>query len=245
MTSTHATLGALALVCCLIFTSVSVWAQGSGVTTRPTSNGPIRFDIPAQPLRSALDTYGSLTGLGVLIDSGLTRRTTTAVHGTFAPQDALRTMLAGTGLQARYVSADTLAIQLEAAPSAPSVASVSGAFTATADIPGIMAGGADFRPYIAQVQTRIKQALCSSQRTRPGRYRLLVQFWIGAAGGLARARLIGSTGDDARDAAVGQVMRDLTVDPPPPSMAQPLVMLLEPSRPGMTDDCRPPAAEGR
>jgi TonB family protein len=247
MTSIHATLGTLALACCIAFMSAAARAQDVDAGRRAilpgtTRTTPLRFDIAAQALRSALDAFGGLTGLGVLVDSDLTQRITTAVHGEYAPQEALRKMLAGTGLQARYISGDTLTIQ--PAPGEPA-AGGRGRFTAATDIPGIMAGGIDYRPYIALVQTRIKQALCRSARTRPGRYRLLVQFWISASGGLQRARLIGSTGDDARDAAVGQVIRDLKVDPPPVSMAQPLVMLLEPSQPGMSDDCRASAAAGR
>lgn len=248
MTSIHATLGTLALACYMALMSAAAEAQDDAARPQAPSgaarNIPTQFDIPAQPLRSALDTYGSLTGLGVLVDSALTQRNTTAIHGEFAPQEALRRMLAGTGLRARYISVDTITIQPAPAPGAPRAGAL-GAFTAAADIPGIMAGGIDYRPYIALMQTRIKQALCRSANTRPGRYRLLVQLWIGASGSLQRARVIGSTGDDARDRAVGQVIRDLKVDPPPASMAQPLVMLLEPAQPGSSDDCWPQADAGR
>lgn len=85
-----------------------------------------RFDIPAQPLSKALGQYSRASGILVVADASLTRgRTSTAVHGTLRPRDALSQLLKGTGLAASadgaggYVLAPLAAAASAAAGSDP------------------------------------------------------------------------------------------------------------------------------
>lgn len=58
-----------------------------------------RFDIPAQPLASALNAFGRQAGLQVTLASSTTRGLTSrAVTGSYTPRQALALMLQGTGL---------------------------------------------------------------------------------------------------------------------------------------------------
>src|SRR5262249_44269590 len=67
--------------------------------------GLLAFDIPSQPLESALEQYGDVTGWEVLYNSNLAAaRRSSAVRGTFAPDAALKILLKGTSLTARHTS---------------------------------------------------------------------------------------------------------------------------------------------
>lgn len=80
-------------------------AGGAG-QGRPADGGgdaERRFDLPAQPLDTALTAYFRLTGVQLLYDSSITAgRRSAPVRGTFSSREALRRLLAGTGLVARY-----------------------------------------------------------------------------------------------------------------------------------------------
>lgn len=74
------------------------------------------FDIPAQPLPSALTLFGRQSGLQVSVPAALAQgRTSTAVSGSLAPLAALSQLLTGTGLTYR-ISGNI--VTLEPAPEA-------------------------------------------------------------------------------------------------------------------------------
>jgi len=84
---------------------VALWALAP--QTRPAAAQAIvggagavqSFDIPAQPLASALNAFGRQAGLQVTLASSTTRGLTSrAVTGSYAPRQALALMLEGTGL---------------------------------------------------------------------------------------------------------------------------------------------------
>lgn len=75
------------------------------------------FDIPAQPLATALTTFGQQSGLQVSAPAELLQgRTSTAVKGDLTPTQAVSQLLAGTGLTFR-LSGTT--VTLEPAPQTP------------------------------------------------------------------------------------------------------------------------------
>lgn len=72
----------------------------------------ITFAIAAGPLPGALAAYGQATGLQVLYPSEIAQGVASpGVSGNLAPQDALIRLLAGTGLIARFVDADTVTLE--------------------------------------------------------------------------------------------------------------------------------------
>src|SRR5688572_14782548 len=69
----------------------------------PAAGDPVRFDIPEQPLPQALKAFAAQSNMQVLYRQRAVVRTTAhAVVGEYEPQDALKLLLAGTGLEAVY-----------------------------------------------------------------------------------------------------------------------------------------------
>jgi len=179
------------------------------------------FDIPALPLDVALDRYAAQSRRPVLFRSELvTGRMSSAVQGRFLPEAALNQLLKGTGLAAERGPAEASGsafVLMEAEP-LPAPAPYAGIDNLVSD-----------RRYPGAVQSRIWQALCSAPRTAPGNYRALMRFQLSADGHIQGVRLLGSTGEPQRDAALMQAVKSLQVPPPPSDMVQqPLTMLIVP-----------------
>ena len=70
------------------------------------------FDIPSKPLPQAITDFSAVTGLQVLYTEKSTfDRTAPALKGTYAAQEALRRLLAGSGLVGRYTSATAVTVE--------------------------------------------------------------------------------------------------------------------------------------
>jgi catecholate siderophore receptor len=91
-----------------------------------------RFDLPPGPLGEALDAFEKVTGLEVEAKQETIRTLATqGVHGLFTADQALRELLAGTGVTYRFTGARTVTLELSAvaetievtAPSIPAPAS--------------------------------------------------------------------------------------------------------------------------
>lgn len=209
----------------------SVWAsedrktlqpfQGSNAAQQANSSTPLDFDIPAQPLAEALKRYAALTRQPTLVRGELvTGLSSAAVRGTYSSDMALRLMLQGTGLEAGNI------------PGNPAGGFILKKATAAAIGPHAANLG-DLAGYPGLVQARVWKALCDDPRTAPGAYRSLLRFQVDAAGQLQRVRLLGSTGDDSRDAAVRATLQAVRMDrPPPPQLPQPLTLFIEPHEAG-------------
>ena len=85
-------------------------------------------------------------------------------------------------------------------------------------------GGGKYSGYVAGIQSAIQSAIQRDARTNRGSWRLPARVWLTASGEIHRAQLIGTTGQQARDEAVQQVLRGLRVPPPPADMPQPVVL---------------------
>ena len=99
-------------------------AQGASETQpkieQSTDSEQFRFDIPPQSLSSALSSLGETSHLQILYDAALTQGLSTkGVSGTHTPKQALRILLDGTGLTARF--ADSGAVTLERAAAGKSI----------------------------------------------------------------------------------------------------------------------------
>jgi protein TonB len=94
-------------------------------------------------------------------------------------------------------------------------------------------GGTRWGWYAGEVQARVEEALQRNPRTRSAALRLQVRIWPNTTGRVARAELVGSTGDPAVDAAIkNEVLTGLQLQEPPPSgMPLPIVMRITERRP--------------
>lgn len=201
----------------------------------------LAFSIPAQPLNAALNQYADITGQPALFSSDIAHaRTSTAVYGHHSAEAALRILLEGTGLVAdrRSSGLGQTFILKEA-----------GAGSAAPASPSPRNGMADLFSedgYAGVVQMRIWQALCSDARTRPGNYTSLLRFYLETDGRIGGARLLGSSGDPRRDAALLHAVRGVRIGRLPPAAIarQPLTMMVAPSAPGVGPQCGQQQGEG-
>jgi hypothetical protein len=208
----------------------SVAAPADGVAARqdarPEAVGaPVDFDIPAQPLRDALKRYAVLTNWPILFQSDMVAgRQSAPVRGRYAPEDALRRMLAGTGLTAERVDDGPVGTFVLAAVPAPVLPQAAASAR----------HGVDF-DYGGKLQAHIRDALCADPSTAIDDYRALFRFQVDAAGHVRQPYLLESTGNARRDAALVRVLGQVSVERPPADLPQPLTMLVAPGAAGDAD----------
>ncbi|WP_244064212.1 TonB C-terminal domain-containing protein [Bradyrhizobium sp. Ce-3] len=197
----------------------------------PIASAPrISFDIPSQPLTSALESYGATSKREVLYDARLaTGRTSGEVRGVFAPSEALQVLLDGTGLVGRLTSESAVVI----VPVSPAAGQ-----PATAEVDARKGDPVIRARYYAVVQERVRDAFCRETALRPGRYRIAVQFWIAPTGSIQQTRLLSKTGDARIDSAIETTLHGLRMkEVPPPGISQPLTMVVAPRPSDQTQDC--------
>ncbi len=194
-----------------------------------TSDAKLSFDIASQPLEDALYTFGAVTGIEVFVDGGAVKeRRSTEVRGSFTVSQALRLLLTGTGLEAQSIG--VRAITLTQPP--PEQSSV-----------------ATYKRYSALLQNAAVRRLCGEGDATPsdfGSYRIAMRVWLNEAGGVRDVELLSSTGDRTRDDRILDLLRGIHIERPPPTLPQPVVMVILPRPPRESGDCTfGSAASGR
>jgi hypothetical protein len=112
---------------------------------------PIDFDIPAQPLATALEAFSAVSGYQILMgDAGSGAGYSKAVKGAFSPREALIQVISGTGLEVRFTSVKAAIL----------VGHVSSRNASTPAVPG-----GDQEQLEAQLQNDVMRALCRARRT--------------------------------------------------------------------------------
>jgi iron complex outermembrane receptor protein len=95
----------------LLASQVSVQAQTPNGMEQAQTGRTATFDIPAQPLGQALTAFGQQAGVQVGISaSAVAGKTSTAVSGTMALEQALQQLLAGTGVGYRFTSPNVVTV---------------------------------------------------------------------------------------------------------------------------------------
>ncbi|MGJ7530101.1 TonB family protein [Variovorax sp. GB1P17] len=239
MTRSSAPGGALTLPWCLFVLALMIGARMAAaqnvVASEDVNNDKVlHFDLQVQSLETALALFGNITGHSVLVAGSLiSGRRSAVVQGDFAPRQALRRMLDGTGLVARYSAANAFTLIPE--PEAEAASAEGRASSGVATPADTRAQSA----YAHVLQNSITRVLCIAQPDAFGRYRLGIQLWIDPTGRVENARLLEGSGIAERDAAVLSSLRKLEMDTPPPgAMAQPVTILLTP-RADPARECRP------
>jgi hypothetical protein len=216
----------LALVACMVLlvpsgAVVQARALSGSLQGTADTHAPARFDIDEQPLATALRAFSEQSGIAVLFDDALVAdRASRGIHGEARPPDALRELLVGSGLGARFSSMNAFTVTAGTTSAVPEETT-----PRTADIASsspLDEGDA------ALIQAAIARALCARAATRPGSFRLAMQLWIDASGNVADAAALAPSGDPARDDRVLASVRSVRL---PPRLARfsPVTILLVPS----------------
>ncbi|QHE91639.1 secretin and TonB N-terminal domain-containing protein [Pandoraea fibrosis] len=189
---------------------------------------PLHFDIPAQPLQSALESYGAFTDVSLLYDSTLTAgRLSAPVQGDMTDRAALATLLEGSGLTPRYTGAKTVAL----VPLRTSASDV-------VDTAPVAAAAA--HRYFGLVQARVHDAFCAQPVLALGARRIALRLWIDATGRIGPVSLLGSSGDASVDKLVVASLQGVRVEEAaPPSLAQPFTFVILPKASGRRWGCDP------
>lgn len=173
-----------------------------------------QFDIPAQPLQSAIEAYSAAAGVSVLYLGTLAiGRTSAPVRGRYTPQAALDRLLEGTDLAIgrttpeAYVLMRTEQGNTHGQPVPPQ---------------------ASDQVYYGAVQAGLREVLCRDARIAPADYRAALQFWVEPGGRIAQVRLLDTTGDQVRDAAMVEALRGTVFARPPDGLQQPFTLLILP-----------------
>lgn len=176
------------------------------------ADAEILFDLPAQPLKIALEKFDAVTNLSVFFSSELaTDKISSAVHGYFNPRQALQKLLEGTGLGIQSVASEAFVLIL--LPQQKEETSVAAAAS---------------RYFDGLVQQGIRKALCARPDLALGSYRLAMMVQLDQQGQVRQARLLDSTGNRQRDAAIVGEVKKVHVGEPPRSPEKPFVILIRP-----------------
>ena len=178
------------------------------------------FDIPAQRLDLALARLSSISGVQMLYDSRLAvGRRSRPVVGRYTLQEALVTMLDGTGLRARFTQGGSVVIT----PSATPDMTLDMLTVRATPLIGQSEPDAAALAYVSLVQREIVAAMKSDAALSGGDYRISVRMWVDGEGRVERSNLIRSSGDASRDQAFGAFLRGLRIsEPPPEGLPQPM-----------------------
>jgi len=103
----------------------AAWSQQGGAAPMAQSASTHRFDIAPQPLTAALVQFSNVTGLQFFFGAAVARDLqSSGVAGTLTAAEALRRLLAGTGLSYRFTNPTTVTLQ-----AAPATSSAGGTTT--------------------------------------------------------------------------------------------------------------------
>jgi hypothetical protein len=197
--------------------------------------GVINFDIPAQPLAAALQTFADVAQIELFYESSRTLgRRSSPIRGAFAPETALRHLLKGTGFTITSLNRGAITVL---PPSQPPDA---------VELAQVKSRVAAFTPYFALLQGSLRAAFCRTEGMQTEAAELLVRLWIASTGSVAYAELLSSTGSEPRDKAYVAALQGIVVGKPPPAaMPQPVTLMLLPRGQREAAACAEPGGRGR
>lgn len=208
--------------CVYALVAASMVAAARPAIAQTGTSASIEFDIPSQPLASALSRYGDTTRREVIYAMDhVAEKTSGEVRGLLNVDEALLKLLAGTRLSAHVLS--ETAFVLVPRSRQPIVQ--------LSELPPT------HRRYYALMQATFLDVLCEPMVARAGNYRILVILWISMSGAIERFERIGSAGDGRVDEQIDAVLRSTRLpEAPPLDFAQPILVRLAPPA-GTLENC--------
>lgn len=88
----------------------------AAIAQAQTQSAERSITVPAGPLTPALNSLAAQTGLQILYDASLAAgKTTSGARGNITPEQALNTLLAGTGVDARFAGSNQVTLSIDPA----------------------------------------------------------------------------------------------------------------------------------
>lgn len=186
-----------------------------------------RYDIPAQSLNRALASFARISGVDILYENALAAgRLSAPVSGAMSPQAALRALLQGTGLSARFTGHRAAIVFLASgpAPEGPVMRPGIGASVPSLrlDMAEVIAPARIGSPdrtgwdrYAQLALTRIRARLTGDATLRDDVFRLHLAIGVEQGGRIEQVRMIRGSGDAKRDAHVQRTLIGYQLPPPP------------------------------
>ena len=186
-----------------------------------------RYDIPAQPVAQAIAEFATVSGVSIIYRQSLAGdRQSTPLSGVYAAPAALRRLLEGTGLSARFTGPSSAIIFIEGQPP-PTDRSTSGAAAGLGQLHldmaevraprrvGISNPGA-FNHYARRVQAEIFDRLKRDGAYEGRSFRIEIAVTVDPAGRIAEVGLLRASADPEWDARVRSVLTGMRLSSPPP-----------------------------
>jgi hypothetical protein len=208
---------------CQVDAAEDQFRQGAGNRVSDT----IRFDLPAQPLDNALIVYAEITGVEVFVDHALSvGQYSGALSGEYSPEVALRTLLAGTGLQIRRAAERAYTVVAPAMQELEPGRELS------------WVGDHERMTFFATLQAAIMNALCTRSNFVLGQHRVALSIWIDPTGKVTDARMLTSPISDDASIGIAEGVRKVTIGQPPPiGLKQPVTFVILAKSPDRRGDC--------
>ncbi len=187
----------------------------------------IPFDIPEQPLDTALAQYFRITNVQLLYDSALAAgHRSSRVKGTFTPREVLLRLLKGTGLIVRYSDADAAIITVPDGGAPPAPLIPLGRVVVRERVAPVALPSRARLIYYGQLETELHTRLEEDERTARLAFSLLVHLRISQEGVITEIAVHRGSGDRRTDELVADALRQVAVSPPPEGLQQPLAISL-------------------
>jgi len=183
------------------FFGLVITEPGAAVAANDPPGGPQhmiarwQINMPPQSVDEAIYQLAAVTGVQIFADGGIVAgRRTKSISGSYSAEDALKAMLVGTGLVVRSTDAESLMV--------------------TAALPDPKREEVR-RHYSSTLQRAVVASLCAATDIGIGNYRLALRVWIAEQGRVERVDLLSSTGDQARDLRIRDVLQGISDGRPP------------------------------
>lgn len=198
------------------------------VAQQASADRKTAFDIPSQPLDSALTRYFEVTGVQLLYDSLLTQgRRSSAVRGRYAPREALRLLLSNTGLVVRYSRANAAIITTPDATTESGQLVPLGRVVVRERVASAALSPVERMAYYEQLETELQSRLRDDRRTARLSFDIVVAFRVDNDGRLEDIRVSRTSGDRKTDSIISETLSGVSVSPPPDLLTQPLRVALK------------------
>ncbi len=217
----------------ILLAPAAVAGEGASIRNSPAApaqdQAHLLFEIPAQPLQTALEAYAKRFDVQVFYKAELVQGLRSApVSGVYSEDDALLHLLDGTGLKATFVSPQDIsitAINTDRAETRQASLEPSSATLSLAPL-RIEASPYDvmlYDSYAHLVQARIRNVLGAEPTESLAGRGIWIMVWVDPKGFIRQAVVIASSGDGRADARILEVVNGLSVlEQPPVGLPQPL-----------------------